>query len=313
VEPMLATPADPPGALPGGPAWAFEVKWDGVRALADTRDDGVRLLSRRGADVTPAYPELASLAAWPGLLLDGEIVAMAGGIPSFSALAERMPVRDPRRASSLAAAKPVTYLVFDVLARDGEELTALPYDARRAVLEDVAADGLPEHVQLSPVYDDGEQLWAVTAQHGLEGVVAKRRSSTYQPGRRSRDWVKAPHRRTRAALVGGWRPESTGSGRLGSILVGAPDDAGVLRYLGRAGSGLTGQRAQDLRRTLESAARDDPPFVDVPREDARGTLWCEPTVVIDLLYLTRTPDGRLRQPVVRGVRTDTEPDPWEQA
>ena len=312
MEPMLATPADPPGTLPGGPAWAFEVKWDGVRAIADTRD-GVRLLSRRGADVTPAYPELESLAALPGLLLDGEVVAMAGGVPSFSALADRMHVRDARRARALAASKPVTYLVFDVLARDGEDLTALPYDERRSVLDALAEQGLPEHVQLSPVYDDGAQLWAVTEQHGLEGVVAKRRASTYQPGRRSRDWVKAPHRRTRAALVGGWRSESTGSGRLGSILVGAPDRDGTLRYLGRAGSGLTGQRAQDLRRVLEAAARDDAPFVDVPREDARGTLWCEPGVVIDLLYLTRTPDGRLRQPVVRGVRTDTDPDPWEQA
>ena len=133
----------------------------------------------------------------------------------------------------------------------------------------------------------------------------------YQPGRRSPDWVKAPHRSTRAALVGGWREETNGSGRLGAVLFGARDSAGALRYLGRAGSGLTGKRAAELERLLQPRA--DSPFDDeVPAIDARGTRWVEPTVVVDTLYLTRTPTGRLRQPVVRGVRTDTDADPWEQ-
>jgi bifunctional non-homologous end joining protein LigD len=308
VEPMLATPATGPAELPRGPEWAFEVKWDGVRALADTTSGHLRLWSRNEREITPAYPELAGLGALQGAILDGEIVLMADGIPSFSALAERMHVRDPRRAEVLAAQRPVTFLVFDVLQLYGVDLVRSTYDERRDTL---ARLELPDRVELSPVDPDGAELWEVTKALGLEGVVAKRRSSAYQPGRRSRDWVKAPHRRTRAALVGGWREETTGSGRMGAVLFGARDADGALRYLGRAGSGLTGKRAAELQRLL--VPRDGSPFDDdVPPIDARGTRWVEPTVVVDTLYLTRTPTGRLRQPVVRGVRTDTDADPWEQ-
>lgn len=311
MEPMLATPAPAPAALPRGPQWLFEVKWDGVRVLADVRAGALRLSSRNERDVTPAYPELGGLTTLGDVLLDGEVVLMDAGRPSFAALAERMHVRDARRAGVLAAARPVTYLVFDVLRRDGLDLIALPLDARGEVLDDLA---LPAHVQVSPRYDDGDDLWRVTAAHGLEGVVAKRRDSPYRPGRRSPDWVKAAHRRTRTALVGGWRPESTGTGRLGAVLLGAPDATGALRYLCRAGSGLAGPGARTMRALLAPHERPTSPFDDdVPAVDARGTVWCDPVVVVETLYLLRTPSGRLRQPVVRGVRGDTTADPWEQA
>jgi len=307
---MLATPAPAPAALPRGRDWVFEVKWDGVRVLADVQTGRVRLSSRNERDVTPAYPELDGLARLGDVLLDGEVVLLDAGRPSFTALAERMHVRDARRASALAASRPVTYLVFDVLRRDGHDLTALPLAERRAVLD---ALGLPEHVQPSPLYDDGDDLWRVTAAHGLEGVVAKRRDAPYRPGRRSPDWVKAAHRRTRTALVGGWRPESTGTGRLGAVLLGAPDATGALRYLCRAGSGLGGGAARAMRDLLTRHERPTSPFADdVPPVDARGTVWVDPVVLVDTLYLARTPTGRLRQPVVRGVRTDTAADAWEQ-
>lgn len=310
MEPMLATPAARTGALPHGPQWAFEVKWDGVRALADTTSGRLRLWSRGGRETTPAYPELAGLADLPGTVLDGEIVLLADGRPSFAALAERMHVRDARRAAALARARPVTYLVFDVLRTDGVDVVGRPYDERRALLAGLA---LPDRVELSPVYDDGDELWAVTAAHGLEGVVAKRRSSPYRAGHRSSDWVKAAHQHHRTALVGGWREETSGNGRLGAVLLGARDGDGRLRYLGRAGSGLTGAVATTLRTALDRVPADVPPFDDdVPPVDARGTRWCAPVVVVDTRYLNRTPTGRLRQPVIRGVRTDTDPDPWEQ-
>ncbi len=308
MEPMLATPATGPAEIPRGPDWAFEVKWDGVRALADTTSGTLRLWSRNEREITVAYPELGGLAAVPDAVLDGEIVQLADGVPSFTALAERMHVRDARRAQALAARRPVTFVAFDVLRLDGVDLTDRTYDERRAALDTVT---LPENAQLSPVYPDGQELWGVTLGLGLEGVVAKRRSSLYRPGRRSADWVKAPHRRTRTVLVGGWRPETTGSGRMGAVLFGARDASGALRFLGRAGSGLTGRRAAELQGLL--VPRADSPFDDeVPAVDARGTRWCEPTVVLDTLYLARNPTGRLRQPVVRAVRTDTDADPWEQ-
>ncbi len=308
MEPMLATPATGPAELPRGPEWAYEVKWDGVRALADTTSGRLRLWSRNEREITAAYPELRGLETVQGAVLDGEIVLMADGIPSFTALAERMHVRDPRRAEALAAKRPVTFLVFDVLRLYGVDVTRSTYDERRETLSRLE---LPDRVELSPVYPDGQELWEVTKQLGLEGVVAKRRSSPYVAGRRSPDWVKAPHRRTRAALVGGWREETNGSGRMGAVLFGARDADGALRYLGRAGSGLTGRRATDLQKLL--VPRADSPFDDeVPPVDARGTRWVEPTVVVDTLYLARNPTGRLRQPVVRAVRTDTDADPWEQ-
>jgi len=308
VQPMLATRAADLAELPTGPGWAYEVKWDGVRVLADTTGGRLRLLSRTERDVTVAYPELAGLAGIQGVVLDGEVVAMVDGVPSFAALAERMHVRDGARARALAANHPVSYVVFDVLRLYGVDLTRRSFDERRSTLERL---DLPAPAQLSPVYDDRDDLWQVTFEHGLEGVLAKRRASTYQPGRRSRDWVKAAHRISRTAVVGGWRGESTGSGRLGAVLLGAPDAAGSLRYLGRAGSGLAGPLGVDLTRLLAPRGRPSSPFAEpVPALDARGAHWCEPDLVVDVAYLTRTPGGRLRHPVVRGVRDDAAVDPW---
>jgi bifunctional non-homologous end joining protein LigD len=306
---MLATRAATPADLPSGPEWAFEVKWDGVRLLADTTGDRLRLLTRNGRDATAAYPELAGLAALGGAVLDGEVVAMAAGIPSFEALAERMHVRDAARAKALAARAPVTLLVFDVLTLYGVDLTRRSFDERRATLQRL---DLPEHVQLSPVYPDRDELWEVTRAHGLEGVVAKRRSSVYQSGRRSPDWVKAAHRTTRTAVVGGWRVETTARDRIGALLLGAPDADGVLRFLGRAGSGLGGAAARRLEPLLAPLARPTSPFGEpVPPVDAREAHWVEPTLLVDITYLTRMRSGRLRQPVVRGVRDDAAVDPWE--
>ncbi len=307
---MLATRAVNSAGLPTGPEWVFEVKWDGVRLLADTSGDRLRLLSRSERDVTVAYPELAGLAEIQGALLDGEVVAMVDGTPSFAALTERMHVRDTGRARSLADRLPVSYVVFDVLQLYGVDLTRRTFDERRATLERLE---LPARVQISPVYDDGGDLWQVTREHGLEGVLAKRRSSTYQPGRRSADWVKAAHRSVRTAVIGGWREESTGSGRLGAVLLGAPDAAGGLRYLGRAGSGLTVRFARALAGWLLPLALPASPFAElVPAADARGAHWCRPSLLVDVRYLARTPAGRLRHPVLRGLRDDCGADSWEE-
>ncbi|MBD3779718.1 MAG: non-homologous end-joining DNA ligase [Micrococcales bacterium] len=311
MQPMLATPTAVPGLLPDGPGWRFEVKWDGVRVLADTTGDRLRLLGRNGRDATDAYPELGVLAGAlpPGTVLDGEVVALRDGVPSFPALAERMHVRDRERAAALSRRVPVSYLVFDLPVLAGTDLTGRPFTERRAALESL---DLPEPARLSPVYEDGSLLWQATSAQGLEGVVAKRATSRYQPGRRSGDWLKAVHHRTRAALVGGWRPESTGSGRLGALLLGAPDADGGLRFLCRAGSGLSGGLARDLTAATAPLERDTSPFAErLEPVDARGSTWVEPRVVVDVRYLTRTPSGRLRQPVVRGRRTDVDPDPWE--
>lgn len=310
MRPMLATPADPRRGLPGdGDTWAYEVKWDGMRMLLDLSGGRARLHSRTGRDVAVAFPELAALAA-TGLdaELDGEIVTMAGGRPSFAALADRFHVQDPRRAAALAKSAPATLIVFDVLRLAGEDLTRRPWTQRRATLESIE----DPRWQLSPVYDDGEALVAATREQGLEGVVAKRRNSRYQPGVRSPDWLKLVHRRTQVALVGGWRPVTSLQGRIGALLLGVwdtgADGTPSLRYAGRAGSGLSGDFEDALRRLLKPLERQASPFAsEVPRIDAQGTTWVAPEVVVEVHHKGRTEAGRLREPVLRGIRADVEP------
>ena len=309
MEPMLATPTPEPGRLPAGPQWAYEVKWDGIRVLAEASDGAVRLTTRGRRDVGGAFPELGVLAGLPDVLLDGEVIAMDDdGRPSFQALAERIHVQDRRRAKALSHKVPATLVVFDVLRLYGVDLTGRTFAERRATLERL--DLPPGPVQISPLYDDGAALLAATAEQGLEGVVAKRRDSLYHPGRRSPAWVKAAHRLTRTVLVGGWRPQVDTTRVVGALLVGAPDPGGGLRYSGRVGSGIGPSAQAELARLLQPLARATSPFVDtVPRLDATGATWCEPTLVVEVQHLGWTTAGRLRQPAYRGVRLGVRPDP----
>jgi len=315
MRPMLATAADPDLGLPtDGQIWAYEVKWDGMRVLVDIHDGEVRLCSRTERDITAAFPELARLgAAHPDALLDGEIVVLADGVPSFAALADRIHISDRRRAEALAAKAPASLIVFDALRLYGVDLTARPWQERREVLERLAPVG--GQWQISPVHDDLEALFSATREHGLEGVVAKRRASVYRPGVRNSDWYKLAHRRTQSCVVGGWRPETTSPDRIGALMLGVWS-AGLegrgmqLRFAGRVGSGLVGAGPQaDLFRLLKPLTVDTPPFAGViPREDKAGTTWVEPKVVIEVRHLGRTEGGRLRQPVFRGIRSDVDPD-----
>lgn len=307
MQPMLATPGD---VVPTGSAWAHEVKWDGIRALVDVGGDGVRVTTRNENDVTVAWPELQGLATLGrDVLLDGEIVSLGQGVPSLAGLADRMHVRDPRRIAALAAANPITYLVFDLLRLDGRSLLGTPLHERRALLEGLAlADAC---WQVPPVYDDGPALHAAAREQGLEGIVSKRLSSVYRPGVRSRDWLKFPIRPTASFVVGGYRHETGSDTRVGSLLVGEPGAAG-LAFRGRVGSGLAGRKAQALTPLLHDLVQADCPFASPPpRLDALGAVWVRPVLVVDVQFLARTRDGRLRQPAYRGVRTDLAPDDLE--
>ncbi|MBC3194238.1 DNA ligase [Pseudonocardia sp. C8] len=302
---MLATP----GPLPTGPGWSFEVKWDGMRVLAEVADgdDGpaLRLRTRSGRDVTANFPELADLVDLaPDVVLDGEIVLLDGGVPSFAALAHRM---QGVVAPAAAERRPVTFMVFDVLRLYGVSLLDRPLSERRATLERLDLAGLA-HVESSPLYPDGAALLAVTAQRGLEGVVAKKESSRYRPGRRSPDWVKVAHRHSQSCLVGGWRPERGGSSRIGALLLGVPGPDG-LEFAGRVGSGLAGAAVQQvLVERLGPLRQEGPPFAaPLARADADGAVWCTPSVVVEVAHLGWTAAARLRQPVFRGVRDDVDP------
>ncbi|GAA4217596.1 ATP-dependent DNA ligase [Actinocatenispora rupis] len=297
-RPMLAVAAP----LPSGDGWSYEFKWDGVRAVAEIVGDRLRLFARSGAEITVAYPELAGLAAAvPGdVVLDGEIAVLGPTGTSFEALAERMHVRDARRAARLAARHPVTYLVFDLLRAGDVDECDRPYATRRADLAELVPEG--PHWTVSPVFADGAATWAAAEENGLEGVVAKRTDSPYLPGRRSPDWVKVKRVVTDDLVVGGYRP---GVRELGALLVGEYDEHGRLAYRGRVGGGISAHQHRELLDLLDPLRRPTSPFAEpVPREDARGATWVEPMVVVEVAYGNRTSDGRLRFPRLRRIRTD---------
>jgi len=188
------------------------------------------------------------------------------------------------------------------------DLTSRPWQERREALERLAPSG--SAWQLSPVYDDGPALLEATRERGLEGIVAKRRLSPYREGARSGDWVKLAHQRIESCVVGGWRSETDDAGRVGSLLLGVWSDGSgrrVLRYAGKAGSGLATADQRDLVRLLSSASKQASPFdPPVPRPDCVGAHWLEPRLVVEVRHLGHTDGGRLRQPVVLGVRPDLD-------
>lgn len=305
MRPMLATRGT---RIPEGPQWRHEVKWDGMRVLADLSDrrvPRVRLTSRTDKDVTVSFPELHAL---PGadVLLDGEVVALAEGRPSFSALAERMHVGRADRAARLSRITPVTFLVFDVMRLDGRDLSPEPLWRRREILEELGLAGVAW--QVPATYEDGQMLWRATAEQRLEGIVSKRLASRYEFGVRSPHWLKFPRRRRESYVVGGWRPETGSATRLGALLVGTPT-AGGLRFRGRVGSGIAGRAAVGLQEALAPLASSTSPFADeVPRPDALGTHWVEPRLVVDVEALGPSARDRLRQPSYRGMRPDLTPE-----
>lgn len=299
VNPMLATAVT---ELPSGQEWAFEFKWDGVRALIDVSEQGVAIRSRAGNEVTAAYPELVTLAGKVGdALLDGEIVAFVDGLPSFEHLQTRMHVRSAAEARRLAADAPVTFVAFDLLRRFGVDLSGRPYAERRATLERWAAER-PDWT-ISPTFDDGPATAAAAREHGLEGVVAKRLAAPYRPGARSPDWRKLRFVRAGDFVVVGWEAAGARPGELTSLVLGYYPTAGTLAYAGKVGSGLSSQIAARLQAALVTRTTcplPQPP----PRTAGRAAQWVEPQLVVEVEFASWTAEGRLRHPVFRGTRKD---------
>ena len=294
---MLATP----GELPTGPGWGYELKWDGVRAIAVCSGGATHVYARKGHEITSGYPELAGLGtAVEDAVLDGELVVMdERGRPSFRDLAERMHVRDRARAARLSHQYPVTYLVFDILRLGGVDLLDVPYAQRRLLLEELELEG--GRWLVPPAFDDGPATVAASREHGLEGVVAKRLAAPYRPGLRSPDWIKVKLEDTGDFVIGGWRP---GARAVGALLIGVPAPHG-LTYRGRVGGGISNAAEVELQRTLKPLVVDASPFGDtIPREDARTAIWVRPEMVVEVKFSERTRDGRLRFPRFLRLRPD---------
>ena len=311
IHPMLATLGAITGVdrFRGGDDWAYEMKWDGIRAIATIRGDELSLRSRNGLDLTASYPELAELlsSVKGDAVLDGEIVALdAKGRPSFGALQQRMGLTTPRDVERARLNTPVHYFVFDVLRLGSVSHEKDPYERRRALLEK-AVNGRGSITVPPDAGRDLDAALATSKKLGLEGVMAKRLDSPYREGKRSRDWIKLKHTLTQEVVVGGWRP-GTGhrSDSVGSLLVGIPDADG-LRYVGRVGTGFTDRQLAELRTRLDGLARKTTPLIDVPSADARDAHWVTPSLVGEVEFAEITNDGRLRAPAWRGWRPDKDP------
>ena len=291
--------------------WAFEIKWDGMRAIAFVGTDGsVRLQSSNSKDITLSFPEFASLGASLGgraAVLDGEIVALdSNSRPSFGRLQQRMHLSDSREVSARAADVPVSYQIFDLLAYDGIDATGLAYQDRRRLLAQVVPTGLNFGVPAHHV-GGGAALLQAAADLDLEGVMAKRLTSTYEPGRRSWNWVKVKVRRRQELVVGGWAPgEGRRSGQIGSLLVGHRV-ATTWRYAGRVGTGFSEAELLRLSAVLRRIEIPTTPF-DPPPPPAhrKGVTWVEPVVVVEVAFGNWTEDGLLRHPSYLGQRVDKE-------
>ncbi len=294
------------GRLPADDAaWAYEIKWDGIRALLYYQPGRLRIESRNQNDLTGSYPELRALAEALGsrtVVLDGELVAFdEHGLPSFGRLQQRMHLTDAaarRRATEIA----VVYVIFDVLYLDGASTIRLPYRERRVLLDGLGLAGRAWGTPESQT-GGGRELLAATAERGLEGIIAKRLDSRYEPGGRNGAWIKLKNTRRQELVIGGWLP---GKGRrreqIGSLLVGCHTPAGELRFAGRVGTGFTGSELDRLSALLVGLEQPASPFVG--RQPPRGAIHVTPTLVAEVEFSEWTAQGQLRAPSYKGLRDD---------
>ena len=286
--------------------WAFEVKWDGVRAIAHSEPGRLRILSRNGNDVTDGYPELRPLNRVLGshrAILDGEIVACdSDGKPSFQLLQTRMHLRGEAAARRQAEGAPVTYMIFDLIWLDGHSLMALPYAERRTRLEALELDDAPHWRIPESFVGQGSALLAATREQGLEGVIGKRLDSRYVSGRHGA-WAKIKNWGRQEAVIGGWRAGQGGrTGRIGALLLGMHDADGQLRYVGRVGTGFDTRELERLAGLLKPLARPTTPFAG--RQPPKDSHFVEPQLVCEVEFSEWTHAGTLRQPSYKGLRDD---------
>jgi bifunctional non-homologous end joining protein LigD len=290
--------------------WAFEMKWDGIRALAFVDGERCALRSRSGGDLTAAYPEFAALPAVVNgerAVLDGEIIALGtNGAPSFSRLQRRFGLTDRAEVERTRREAPASYLVFDVLSVNGRDCRSLPYRQRRELLDALVepAPGVP--AALPEVFaGSARDAAAASLRLHLEGVMAKRWTSRYRSGVRSSDWRKFPLILAEEAVVIGWRDSPSDSQGFASLLLADWQD-GAWRYAGRVGTGFSSAERRTIRIRLAPLEHAEP-AAEVPAEISRDAHWVRPELVGEVVSKGRTAGGSFRQAVWRGWRPDKGP------
>jgi len=317
VRPMLATLTD--GAF-DDPDWLYEIKWDGYRVEAVVHPKGVRLWTRNRIDAATYFPDLASATDWIDAreaVVDGEVVALdPEGRPDFSLLQDRTGLRGleaatgrrspdaPHLSADERKAIPLAYMVFDLLHLDGSSLLDVPLEDRKRLLRTVIRSH-PMVRYASHVVGEGQAFVRAAADRGLEGVVAKRRASHYEPGKRSRDWLKIKLRREQELVVVGWLPGTGTHKDLGSLIVAVNAD-GRMRHAGQVGSGISTAMRRQLLAAMQPIERETSTLDPVPRLLAAH--WVEPRIVIRAEFAEWTTDGLLRQAAFKGIEVEKGPE-----
>jgi bifunctional non-homologous end joining protein LigD len=309
IEPMKAEIAEKP---PHGDEWLFEVKWDGVRAIAFIDHEELRLQARSGLPCERQYPELAviphQLAATEAVL-DGEIAVLDDkGVARFHLIQPRIANADPNSIAHLSRSTPVVYFAFDLLYLDGYDLRGVPLSKRRRLLEEILSPN--EVLRISDAFPGaGEALLAAAAEHGLEGIVAKHASSRYE-SKRSREWLKIKIVNEQEFVIGGFTEPQGDRQYFGALVLGVYDesrsDVKTLRWVGNVGTGFDQKLLASLYRLLEALITPECPFAERPKPD-RGMTWVRPELVCQVRFAEWTQDRRLRAPVFQGLRNDIRP------
>lgn len=314
LTPMLATLA---GEAFDDPGWIFEPKWDGIRAIATCSVDETMLLSRNSNDITSTYPELGKLherLVCFDAIVDGEIVAMHKGRPSFERLQSRINLQNEREIERMTKQIPVTFVAYDILYLDGRSLIKLPLEDRKEILDDLVV--VSDQVQVSPwIENDGLTLYDAACAQNLEGIVAKKKGGPYRPGRRGKDWLKIKTTSEADLVIGGWsKGEGSRSTSFGSLLMGAWE-GDELRYVGSVGTGFSERTLDVLLHQLRDLVTDEMPFAADPREMGTGRfgkpikdpVWTRPELIARVEFRELTSTGRLRAPSYKGLRPDLDP------
>jgi bifunctional non-homologous end joining protein LigD len=281
-----------------GPEWVYEEKYDGIRAMAYRDGDRVRVLSRTGQDLTAGVPDIVEALqalADDDFVLDGELVVFdATGVSRFQLLQRR---KDPRLR--------VVYVVFDCLRSRGRDLQRRPLEERRKQLLELTPARSGPLMPSRRLPRDGEKALATARAKGWEGIIAKMVTSTYEPGLRSRAWLKVKVRGESEFVIGGYTPPQGSRAEFGALLVGLYD-RGKLRFTGKVGTGYTQETLRDLGAQLKRLRSGECPFDPAPR--VVGAAWVKPRLVAQIAYAEWTADGKLRQPAFLGLRTDKKPE-----
>jgi bifunctional non-homologous end joining protein LigD len=296
IVPMLAKDGS---VLPSSKNFVYEIKLDGQRTLAEIGSKKFILYTRSQQNVTNKYPELINLSKHvraKSATLDGEIVALQDGIPSFQLMQQRMSLQDQRAIQAAVYKVPVIYYLFDILELDGKSLLKNPLVERKKILKRVIRPA--ENIKFLPHFENRDEILSKAEEFGYEGIVAKRADSPYYPGMRTDCWIKYKFQKEEEFLICGWL-EGGRVRNFGALLLGKYHGRNEKRYVGRAGTGFTDRMIQYLMQQIEPLEITQPPFPNAPK--AKGAHWVKPVLKARVRYKEVTHAGVLRAPVFMGL------------